>query len=545
MAPHQAPLGLVVLFAGISTMAVEMLAARLIAPFYGASLLVWMAILTSILIALTAGYYWGGRRADRDPRVEPLATTLTIASALLSIGPLLAVFLLQHVNHADSALDRAIGFLPAQLVGALTSLFILVLPVALLGSVGPYVIRLRTKDPLLAGTRAGSILGLSTIGSIVGTYLPALVGIPYLKTLGSFLALAAVVGTAAMLISPMGPRRLLAAGIAFVLPFALHFARPTYMRPGQGIIFEGESVYNTVQIKQQQVHEPGRQPYSRVMLILNEGYAVHSITTDDTAWSYPLVGSVWDYMGLLPTLTQPEGKQLDVAIVGLAGGTVARELIAFFKGIYDVHIEGAEIDPMIISLAKDYFRLPPEVDAHAQDGRAFLARSKKEYDLIVTDAYRQPYIPFHLTTQEYFTIVRSRLKPRGICSINVGSTSPKEELLSKILATMESVFAEVYIFEVPRITPLFANYLVIASKEKGVIKPPNDQSRPLARHVADRYPAAPVQEVLNVWSANLKVSVGTQAPVLTDDRADVENLVHSMIWHALTDPGLNINELDH
>lgn len=545
MTPSQAPLGLVVFLAGICTMAVEMLASRLIAPFYGTSLLIWALLLFSILLALTLGYWWGGKRADADPSVEPLATTLLIASVLLSIGPLAGLRWLQYAPHPESFVVKLGGIMLGHAAGLLGAVTIVCVPVALLGSVGPYVIRLRAKDPLLMGSGAGTILGLSTVGSILGTYLPALVGIPKLGTLWSFLALSGLVGLASVLISPPGGRRLAAIGLGLLLPVLATQYRYGLLRPGSNIVYEGESVYNTVQIKEHTVPEGGHKPYKRVMLILNEGYAVHSITTDDDAWCYPLVGSVWDYMGLLPTLSQPEGKTLDVGIVGLAGGTVARELLAFFKGIYDVQIEGAEIDPLIIRLAKDYFRLPPEVNAHAQDGRAFLARSAKKFDIIVTDAYRQPYIPFHLTTQEYFSVVKSRLKPRGICSINVGSTSPKEALLAKILATMSSVFAEVYIFEVPRVTPLFANYLVLASAEKGVIKAPNDPSRTLGARVAARFPSAPVSEVLAVWAANLKLAPASDAPVLTDDRADVEQLVHSMIFHAITDPGLNISELDH
>lgn len=545
MTPSQAPLGIVVFAAGISTMAVEMLAARLIAPFYGTSLLIWALLLFSILLALTAGYFWGGKRADADPRVEPLAQTLLVASGLLTAGPILALKWLQTSPQNDFFVVKIGGPLLGHGAALIGAVLLLCIPVALLGSVGPYVIRLRAKDPTLMGTSAGSILGLSTIGSILGTYLPALVGIPVLGTLKSFLALAALIGFASVLIQPAGHKRLAAIAIGLLVPAAASLYKPGLMRPGPGIILETESVYNTVQIKKHMVPDHQRKPYSRVMLILNEGYAVHSITTDDDAWCYPLVGSVWDYMGLLPTLSQPEGKALDVAIVGLAGGTVARELLAFFKGLYDVKIEGAEIDPLIIKLAREYFRLPQEVDAHAQDGRAFLTRTPKKYDLIVTDAYRQPYIPFHLTTQEYFTIVKSRLKPRGICSINVGSTGPKEALLAKILVTMKSVFAEVFIFEVPRVTPLFANFLVLASPEKGVIKSPNDPSRTLGARVAGRFPAAPVGEILKIWEQNLKPAPDSDAPVLTDDRADVENLVHSMIFHAITDPGMNIGELDH
>lgn len=547
MSPSEAPLGFVVFVAGISTMAVEMLAARLIAPFYGTSLLVWTVLLFSILVALTIGYFRGGRKADRDPRVDPLARALATAAGMLAVVPLVGLKWLQVCGQPDSFMWKAVGPIVSHVAACIGTVVLVCVPVSLLGMVGPYVIRLRANDPQLMGRGAGSILGLSTLGSIVGTYLPALVGIPVLGTYHSFLAIAAFVGSAAVLISDVSWRRYAVFGGVFLLVVAVRL-KPQYLRPGEMVDGEWESVYNTVQIKRQQVNDGQHSPYERVMLILNEGYAVHSITTSDNAWCYPLVGSVWDYMGLLPTLSQPPGPTLDAAIVGLAGGTVARQLIAFYKGIYDVKVEGAEIDPLIIRLAKDqkYFRLPPEVDAHAQDGRAFLGRSQKQYDLIVTDAYRQPYIPFHLTTVEYFTIVREHLKPGGICSINVGSTSPEEPILAKILATMSTVFAEVYLFEVPRVTPLFANYLVIASREKGVIKSPLAPDRNLGARLVAKWTGVPVYNVLQSWAEGLKPPPTPDlAQVLTDDRAPVEFLTDSMILKAISNPGLDISDLGH
>jgi spermidine synthase len=547
MTPAQAPLAFIVFVAGISTMAVEMLAARLIAPFYGTSLLVWTVLLFSILVALTVGYFRGGRKADRDPRVDPLARTLLIASGLLALVPLLGLKWLQICGSPEAFMWKTVGPIASHVMGLIGTVIFLCVPVSLLGSVGPYVIRLRAKDPLLMGRDTGTILGLSTLGSIIGTYLPALFGIPVLGTYYSFLALSLMIGFASVLIADRSWRPV-AVGVGLVVPLVFIPLKPQFLRPGESIDGEWESVYNTIQIKRQKVNDGRHAAYERVMLILNEGYAVHSITMDDTAWCHPLVGSVWDYMGLLPTLSQPEGNALDVAIVGLAGGTVARQLLAFYKGIYETRVEGAEIDPLIIKLAQDpkYFRLPPEVSAHAQDGRAFLARSKKSYDLIVTDAYRQPYIPFHLTTVEYFTIVRDHLKPRGICSINVGSTSPEEPILAKILATMSTVFEEVFIFEVPRVTPLFANYLVVASRQKGVIKSPLAGDRALGGRLVAKFPGVPIHGVLQSWSDGLKPPPKPDlSQVLTDDRAPVEFLTDTMILRAITNPGLDISVLDH
>jgi spermidine synthase len=542
MPPSQAPLRLVVFIAGLSTMATEMLTARLLAPFYGTSLLIWSFLLFSILLALTIGYVWGGRSADRDPRTVPLARRLLAASSLLALGPLLCRGLL----NACQAPPPSLANLVLGLVGTVAFLCV---PVTLLATTGPFVIRLRAKDPALMGQGAGAILGLSTLGSIAGTYLPALAGIPWLGTIRSFEALAALAGAAAW--SIWERRRaarlaVFAAGVA--LPLALMAPNPGLLRPNDRVevVFEGETVYNTVQVWRHEVADAGKAPYKRNMLVLNEGYAVHSITIDDGAWCFPLVGSVWDYMGLLPALCQPEGSRLDVAIVGLAGGTVARQILALFKGAYSIAISGAELDPLILKVARVYFALPGEVEGHAMDGRTFLARSRQAYDIVVTDAYRQPYIPFHLTTVEYFTLVRDHLKPRGMCSINVGATGPHEPILAKILSTMRTVFAEVFIFEVPRTTPLFANFLVLASKEAGVIRSPLAPGRTLGARVQAAFPQVPIRDLMAVWDRGLKpAGPADPSAVLTDDRAPVEFLTDAMILRALANPGLKIEEISH
>ena len=227
-------------------MAVEMLAARVIAPFYGTSLLIWTLLLFSILVALTAGYYWGGKRADANPRVEPLAKTLLAASVLLTGGPYAALWWLQNCGKSEFFVAHLFGAIGGHVCGLLGAVALMCLPVALLGSVGPYVIRLCAKDPMRMGTGAGSILGLSTIGSIFGTYLPALVGIPYLGTLKSFLVLAGMVGFAALVIAGQGNLRIAIFVLGILGPAVMTEYRPGLLRPGSDVIYENESVYNTV-----------------------------------------------------------------------------------------------------------------------------------------------------------------------------------------------------------------------------------------------------------------------------------------------------------
>jgi len=558
----EAPLRWIVFLAGVSTMAVEMLAARLIAPFFGTSLLIWSLLLFSILAALSIGYLYGGRRADREPRVEPLGKTLLLASGLLALVPCVCRDFLH--------LCVVTGSLGLQIAGLIGTIVLLCVPVTLLGSVGPTVIRLRAQDPTLMGKGAGSVLGISTIGSIIGTYFPALVGIPLLGTLRSFFVLSLLVGFSGVLLTVRQQRwkagilglALPALLLVRVNPGLLHFALlgkgalgmistltgypPHLLDRSRGVVFEGETVYNCIQVRRQTIEDGSRGRYFRNLLILNEGYAVHSVATSSNAWCFPFVGSVWDYMGLLPTLSEPSGPSLDAALVGLAGGTVARQMVELYRGQYKVNVCGAEIDPLILQVARDYFFLPPEVQAFAQDGRTFLTRKTGPFDIIVTDAYRQPYIPFHLTTQEYFRLVRSRLKPKGICSINVGATSAGESILAKIRSTMSSVFEEVYVFEVPRASPLFTNFLIVAARSKGVIHSPTAPSNRVAQKLKETYPKlnAEITRLLAIWGSRLvPAPPATPSLILTDDCAPVEFLTDAMILRTLADPRLKIDEI--
>ncbi|MDE3077711.1 MAG: fused MFS/spermidine synthase, partial [Chloroflexota bacterium] len=178
---------------------------------------------------------------------------------------------------------------------------------------------------------------------------------------------------------------------------------------------------------------------------LDEGHAVHSIYTPGQL----LTGGPWDYFMVAPFLNAGQ-RQSDVrsaAIIGLAGGTIARDLTAVYGPI---PIDGVEIDPKIIEIGRKYFGMTePNLNAIAQDGRYYIATTDKKYDLIGIDAYRQPYIPFHLTTRQFFREVRDHLTPNGVAVINAGRTETDFRLVNVIAGTMKAVFPNVYVIDLP------------------------------------------------------------------------------------------------
>jgi predicted membrane-bound spermidine synthase len=421
-----------IFFSGFTTLAIELSASRLLGNVFGTS------IIGLILIYLTAGYFVGGRVADRYPNPKTLYTILAWGAFTSGIMPLIAQPVLYMAADAFDQLEIGV------LLGSFTSVLILFsVPVTLLGMVSPFAIRLMVDDPQSTGKTAGQIYGISTIGSFLGTFFPVLLFIPLFGTLRTFLLCSGFL----LLVSLVGLFQV--SGLRSVLkliwmPIILGiFALVAIGKPikkTQGQIFETESAYNYIQV----IEKDGYR-----YLRLNEGQGYHSVW-HPTQLSYT---GTWEQFLAAPFFNSGVNGIYDIdrvrsiAIVGLAGGTVARQATAVFGPI---PIDGFEIDPVIIEVGRAYFGMnEPNLRAIAQDGRWGLAHSNKRYTLICIDAYRPPYIPPHLTTQEFFQIVRDHLEEDGSVAINVGRAPDDRRLIEGLVGTMQTVFSSVYVMDVP------------------------------------------------------------------------------------------------
>ena len=245
-----------VFFAGIGTMATEMCASRLLAPYFGSSTMIWANIIGLILIALSLGYVIGGRLADRWPSARLLGFIVLGGAVLTAIIPFVArPFLNVTINGIDSVSTGAV-------LGSFFACVILFVPsVLLLGMVTPFAIRIGITDMDKAGSTAGRIFALSTAGSLVGTFLPPLVTIPLLGTQRTLIGAAAIIAAAACLL--LGWRWL----VVPVVLAGLLVIPPGAVKATAGLIYESESRYQFVQVvERDEAH----------LLYLNEGFAVHS-----------------------------------------------------------------------------------------------------------------------------------------------------------------------------------------------------------------------------------------------------------------------------
>ena len=476
---------------GTSTLGAEIAAARLMAPFFGASTIVWANTIAVVLVALSIGYWFGGRMADRRPDIRSLCLLVLVASVLLGLVPIVAQPFLSLSVEAFDDVSLGAGF--GSLLGVLA---LVAIPVLMLGAVSPWAIRLKLERIEDSGETAGRMYAISTVGSLLGTFLSALLLIPLVGTQRTFLVFALALAVVATL--GLGKRwAIVPLGVAAALALPIG----TVKASGDGkVIHETDTEYQYARVID---HAGGERT-----LELNEGQAIHSLYRPDTV----LTDGYWDGFLVAPFAVRRDPPRR-VAMLGFAGGTVARAYARYFP---DARIDGVEIDKELFDIGRRYFglRARPQLHEYGEDARPFLRRIDARYDVIYLDTYRQPYIPFYLSTKEFFKLARSRLAPGGVVVVNLGHPEGSDELEKVLSATMGTAFTHVVrdpmeptntILMASRVPITRAN-LLAASRSL-----PEDL-RPLAQRSAARL--AP------------RLRGGT---VYTDDKAPVEWLVDKSI----------------
>ena len=501
-----------VFFAGMTTLAVEFTTSRMLQTVYGTSNIVWANVIGLVLLFLTLGYFIGGRFADRHPDPNYFYWLITAAGFASAVSLLLTSVILREAASALAAIK--VGAIIGSLIAVSLTLAI---PVTLLGCVSPFAIRLGVRDISEAGRISGRIYAVSTWGSLLGTYLPVLIIIP---SAGTRIA-ALIFGTLLLLIGIIGlwQNKRQHATLSLVLlivliPLGLILTRGG-IKDYSGQLFEEESAYNYIQVVRRNDCN---------YLLLNEGQAYHSYYCDQG--EAPRI-SVWSLMLAAPYFNDPseEINISNMAVIGLAAGTIPKQFTQVFGPI---HIDGIELDPAIVEIGREYFAMEePNINVIIGDGRYELNRLENKYDVITLDAYKVPYIPWHLTTREFFQEVQDKLSDKGVFAINVGNLPDDQRLLEAVTATLETVFPSVHAIDVPG----SFNSIVIAT---------NQQT--FAENLEQNFDQFPVEEdqLLRdaVWSAvnNLAVTESSDM-VFTDERAPVETIIDSMVIRYLLRSG--------
>ena len=504
---------------GVTTLAIEFTTSRMLQTIYGTSNIVWANVIGFVLLCLTMGYFLGGRLADRYPQ-EPVFYGLVSAAGFSSVFFLLLMSVLLKQSAAYLAVMN-VGAVAGSLLAVTAALLV---PITLLGCLSPFAIRLGVQDVSEAGRVSGQIYAISTMGSLLGTYLPVLFVIPLAGSrltavfFGSFLL---VVGLIGWWFSTRGQSGRLA---LFILPILLV---PIVLAWGTGAIketsnqiYEVETAYNYVEVIR--VEDCN-------YLLLNEGQAYHSFYCD--GGRVPQV-SVWSIMLAAPFFNSPEmmagyEHEVDrVAVIGLAAGSIPKQYVRVFPA---VSVTGIELDAGIVQAGYDYFDLADErIEVVVGDGRYELNRLDEQYDVITIDAYKVPYIPWHLTTQEFFAEVQGKLTERGVVAINVGRVPQDRRLVEALTHTMSQVFPSVHTVDVPSTlnTILFATVepTEFDHVQAGLERLPSG-SDPL------------LEQVLQMTVANQVPTVASEV-LFTDERAPVETLIDSLVLRFVLQEGV-------
>ena len=484
-------------FAGVSVMAVELGASRLLAPYFSSSQIVWTIIIGTIMIAMALGNLWGGRAADKNPDPDRLYKRLLIAAVWIAAIPLLGKYIILGISGV-LILTVNTNFL---IIAAFCAcMVIFVFPLFLLGTVTPSLVKYTVSSLDEGGRTVGALGACNTVGSILGTFLPTFVTIPAVGTAVTFLIFSGVLLVLGLIYFFSAKKKpvLCVVTIVLFLICAVFGGGGSFAFWEDTLAYEGESVYNYLQVKDTE---------KRVVLSTNVLFGVQSVKMKTDA----LTGMYYDTALAAPVMAG--GDPGSVLILGNGTGTYATQVRKYFPA---ARVEGVEIDEKITRLAYAFFDMPTDVALTTYDGRAYLQAVDGVYDVILVDAYQDITIPFQMSSTEFFTLVREHLTENGVMVVNMNMHSDGKGSINEALSdTVASVFPFVYTADVAGNTnrELFAAGFDVAQAL-------SDN----AGGVADE----PLRAMTEKVSARLTPYAGG-GNILTDDRAPVELLGMRMI----------------
>ena len=454
-------------FAGMSVMAVELGASRLLAPYFSSSQIVWTIIIGTIMIAMALGNIYGGRSADKNPNPDKLYKRILIAAIWIAMIPVLGKYVILAIS---AVLIFTVNSNFLIIAGFAACMVVFVFPLFLLGTVTPSLVKFTVDNLDDNGKLVGNLNAANTIGSIIGTFVPTFISIPAVGTSITFLIFAGILLLLSCVYFFTKQKNFNGAGqiivcIVLYLVCILFGHNNSFAFWQNDLTYEGESIYNYLQVKEDE---------EEVILSTNVLFGVQSVYQKEKK----LTGMYYDYaMGAPYMAGVKEKPELKILILGNGTGTYATQCKRYFE---HVDIKGVEIDQKITDLAKEYFELPEDVEVVTYDGRAYLNADKEKYDVIMVDAYQDITIPFQMSSVEFFTLVKEHLNEDGVMVVNMNMKSVKEGNINEYLSdTIANVFTQTYVVDVAHSTnrELFAsnNGKVLERFEENLSKEANEE----------------------------------------------------------------------
>ena len=530
--------GVVVFVSGAVLLGVELAASRVLAPFFGNSLFVWGALIGVVLAGLAIGYWLGGALADRLPALRLLVWVAGAGALTVLLIPLID----------EPVLEGVVAWDPGpRLDPLMASIALFGAPSVLLAAVTPIAIRLQARSLEEVGSTSGRLFGLSTAGSIFGTFAAAFFLIP---EVGSDQLFALAAGTLLLAVAFIAlAERMAFAGIVLLAASALAASFALALAPSAGGTLSGAEARNWSPLYrlrgQTGILDPrdpaaaSPEPTLHVLFRKDTRYHRLSVVEDSTTrylrFDNSLQSAMWRgapfrtrfrYTDLFHLGLAYDPSARDVLFIGLGGGSSEKRMLRDFPRL---RLTAVELDPVVVDVAYRYFHLPhdPRLDVVVGDGRRYLAADERRWDVIVVDAFFADAIPFHLVTREFLELVQNRLSPGGVVVTNViGALEGQgSKLFRSVYRTYRSVFPTVVVH--PTILAgdngdtTFRNLILVASEK------PFPEARLLAERwaaVRARTPSAPNLErpILDRHDTAIPVS---DVPTLTDDYAPTDALL--------------------
>ena len=429
-------------FAGMSVMAVELGASRLLAPYFSSSQIVYTIIIGTVMIAMALGNIYGGRKADKDPDPDKLYRRILIAAIWIAAIPVLGKYIILAISGLVIFAVNSNFLVVAAFVSAMV---VFVFPLFLLGTVTPSLAAYTIQSTADSGKVVGRLGACNTVGSIIGTFLPTFVTIPSVGTAVTFLIFAGILIVLCIIYFLTGkadPKKIISGVLAFIICCAFG-SSDSFAFWEDDLTFEGESIYNYLQVREDE---------DSVILSTNVLFGVQSIYMKGGG----LTGMYYDYALAAPLMAGVMQKSANrasgalnrdfsVLILGNGSGTFAHECCRYFG---DIKIDAVEIDGDITDLARQYFDLPESVNVYTYDGRAFLNVCKDRYDVILVDAYQDITIPFQMSSTEFFTLVKDHLYEDGVLVVNLNMRGGENAMNTHIADTIGACFSQVFTADV-------------------------------------------------------------------------------------------------
>lgn len=497
-------------FAGMSVMAVELGASRLMAPYFSSSQIVWTIIIGTIMIAMALGNIYGGRSADKNPDPDKLYGRIMIAAIWIALIPVVGKYIILGIS---ALLIFTVNSNFLIIAGFAACMVIFVFPLFLLGTVTPSLVKYTVDNLDDNGKLVGNLNASNTIGSIIGTFVPTFISIPAVGTSITFLIFSGILLLLAIIYFISGKvnfsrARKLGVSVFVFMICVLLGCDNSFAFWQDDLTYEGESIYNYLQVYEDD---------EEVVLSTNVLFGVQSVYKKETG----LTGMYYDYAMAAPFMTGINDKdEVNILILGNGTGTYATQCTRYFD---HVNLTGVEIDQKITHLAGKYFELPENVDVTTYDGRAYLNAIDEKYDVIMVDAYQDITIPFQMSSVEFFQLVKEHLTDDGVMVVNMNMRGTGEGNINQYLAdTISSVFSTVYTADVSGST----NRELFASNNADM---PDVFATNLAAEDNDE-----LRTMMNKVSSKLTEYVPGNY-MMTDDKAPVELLGMKVIDELIRD----------